>query len=398
MSCSPSTASSRVNRKAIFPWAPAIATFTTGSYSNRQVPSAAGIGGSQSPRTERNCAVSIGLGGPASLKLAPHRRNPLRIEAQPMHPAHISRVLDLQAAVHDDVQAAFLGKPRALLVDHAELAPENARVDRDGFPGDRRQRIGSAEDVDDVHPVRHIRQAGVAHLSEDLGLARIDRDNPVAVALEVEADEVAWAQRVRGQADDGDRVRAMEHALDRQRVLVSLEIQLGHLTPARPRSRSQIRSSTDSVPTESLIVPGRTPAAWSSASLSWRCVVLAGWMIRLLASPTLARCDQSVTARIRSWPAARPPAQSNENTAPAPRGRYFATSDSYALLGSPGYVTFETASWDSRNAATARAFSTWRSMRSDSVSRPCRNRNALNGDSAAPRSRSVSARSFIRKP
>ena len=140
--------------------------------------------------------------------------------------------------------------------------------DRDGLPGDRRQPVGSAEDVDDVHRLGHVRQAGVAHLSENLVLAGIDGDNPVAVALEVEADEVAGAQRIRGETDDGDRACVVEQSLDRERILVPVEIQVGHLTPARPLSRSQIRSSTDSVPTDSLIVPGRTPAASSSASLS----------------------------------------------------------------------------------------------------------------------------------
>src|SRR5262245_28521265 len=125
------------------------------------------------------------------------------------------------------------------------------------------------------------------------------------MALEVVADEVACAQLVARQPDDGDRARAVDDALDRQRILVSLE--LDHLTRASACSRSQIRSSTDSVPTESLIVPGRTPAASSSASLSWRCVVLAGWIMRLFASPTLAKCDQSVTPRIRSCPPFRPP-------------------------------------------------------------------------------------------
>ena len=43
----------------------------------------------------------------------------------------------------------------------------------------------------------------------------------------------------------------------------------------------------------------------------------------------------------------------------------------------------------------ARAFAQWRSMRSDSVSSPCRNRNALNGDSTGPRSRIVSTRAFM---
>ncbi len=95
--------------------------------------------------------------------------------------------------------------PRALLVDHAELTPEGAGVDRDRVPGDRRQRIRRAEDVDDVHRHGHIEQARVARLSEDLGLAGIHRDHPVAVPLEVEADEVAGAQLVAGQAHDRDR-------------------------------------------------------------------------------------------------------------------------------------------------------------------------------------------------
>ena len=70
------------------------------------------------------------------------------------------------------------------------------------------------------------------------------------------------------------------------------------------------------MPTESRIVPGPTPAARSSSSSSCRCVVLAGWMMRLLESPTFARCDHNVTPRMKSCPAARPPWQSNENTAP----------------------------------------------------------------------------------
>ena len=118
-------------------------------------------------------------------------------------------------------------------------------------------------------------------------------------------------------------------------VIWSLLLPGDAATAAKPCSRSQIRSSTDSRPTDSRTVPGPTPAAWSSSSLSWRWVVLAGWMIRLFASPTLARCDQSVTLRMRSCPPSRPPAQSNENTAPAPSGRYFSTSGRYLLLGRP---------------------------------------------------------------
>ena len=51
---------------------------------------------------------------------------------------------------------------------------------------------------------------------------------------------------------------------------------------------------------------------------------------------------------------------------------------------------------DLDDPATVRALPTWRSIRRDSVSRPCRNRKAFSGARAPPRSRSVSARSFIR--
>ena len=46
-------------------------------------------------------------------------------------------------------------------------------------------------------------------------------------------------------------------------------------------------------------------------------------------------------------------------------------------------------------AATAAVFEQWRSIRSGSVSIPCRVRNALNGDIAEPRSRSRVVRALM---
>src|SRR5204863_2834088 len=153
----------------------------------------------------------------------------------------------------------------------------------------------------------------------------------------------------------------VDHALDRQRILIAHQIKGGEIgrgrghghsdaTPrvadaadaairAKPCSRSQIRSSIDSVPTDSRMVPGPTPAARSSSSLSCRCVVLAGWMMRLLESPTLARCDHNVTPRMKYSPAVRPRRHSNENTAPAPRGRYLSDSARQRLAWRPGSHT-----------------------------------------------------------
>ena len=154
------------------------------------------------------------------------RRDALGVEAKPVHPARVARVLDLQAAVHDHRDATVLGDPRALGVDHAELAPEGAGVDRHRIPRDARQGLRRAEDVHDVHRPGHVEQARVARLPEDLALAGIDGDHPVAMPLEVVANEVAGAQLVSGQAHDRDCPGGVQHALDHQRVLVPGEI--GH--------------------------------------------------------------------------------------------------------------------------------------------------------------------------
>src|SRR5579872_1900995 len=324
---------------------------------------------------------------------------PLGVEAEPVHAADVPGVLHLDAAVHDHGQPGVRRDPRALDVDHPELAPQRLRPDRNRLGRDTGQRLRRAEHVHHIHRFRHIRQRRIADLVENRRLPGVHRNHPVPVPLEVVPDEVGRPQLVARQPHDRDRRRSVQHPLNVKRVLVCGQV--SHSSPsttANPCSRSQIRSETLSSPTDSRTVPGPTPVARSSSSPSCRCVVLAGWMTRLFASPTFARCDHSVIAPISPWPPARPPAQSNENTAPAPRGRYFITSGSYWLPGRAGYVTLDASGCDARKDATARAFDTCRSIRSDSVSSPCRNRNALNGDIAAPRSRSVSARSFIRYP
>src|SRR5215472_17686643 len=118
-------------------------------------------------------------------------RDALGVEAEPVHPAGVARVLNLETAIHDHRHAAVLGDLRAFLVDHAELAPEGAGVDRHGLPGDPRQRVRRAEDVHDVHRHGYVEQARVARLSEDLRLAGIHRNHAVAMPLEVVANEVA---------------------------------------------------------------------------------------------------------------------------------------------------------------------------------------------------------------
>ena len=49
------------------------------------------------------------------LQAATHGCDALRVEAEPVHPPDVARVLDFQAAVHDDRHAASFGDARRFL-------------------------------------------------------------------------------------------------------------------------------------------------------------------------------------------------------------------------------------------------------------------------------------------
>src|SRR5215469_7343951 len=101
------------------------------------------------------------------------RGDALRVETEPVHPARVARVLNLEAPVHDHRQAAVLGNPRAFLVDHAELAPERAGVAPPRAPRNPGQCTGRAKDVPAAPRLRYPQRSGVPLLPGDLRLARI---------------------------------------------------------------------------------------------------------------------------------------------------------------------------------------------------------------------------------
>src|SRR5579885_785326 len=86
----------------------------------------------------------------------------------------------------------------------------------------------------------------------------------------------------------------------------------------RAWSRSSIRSSTVSRPMERRMKSGVTPVSYCSSGVSCEWVVLAGWMISDLASPTLARWEKSSTLRINCLPASSPPLMPKPRIAPYP--------------------------------------------------------------------------------
>src|SRR5581483_2567452 len=76
-------------------------------------------------------------------------------------------------------------------------------------------------------------------------LARVDRHDAVAVALQVEAHEVARAQLVGREPDDGDGLRGVQDPEDRERILPALRDLRNHAhwrtltrAPSAPRPPS----------------------------------------------------------------------------------------------------------------------------------------------------------------
>ena len=128
-------------------------------------------------------------------------------------------MLDLHAAVHHDVEPRVAGDARRLVVADAELHPQHLRADGDRLARQRRHLAGLAEAVDDVDRLGDRGNARIAVLAQHLGVAGIDRDDPVAVLLQVLGREVARPVPVGRQADHGDRPRLREDAAQARDVV-----------------------------------------------------------------------------------------------------------------------------------------------------------------------------------
>ena len=105
----------------------------------------------------------------------------LGVEAEPVHAADVPGMFDLQAAIHHDHETAAACNLGSLGADHPELEPQRIRTDGNRLLGDRRDSSRLAKDVDDVDVHRHVAERRIAGLAEHLGLARIHRDDAVAV-------------------------------------------------------------------------------------------------------------------------------------------------------------------------------------------------------------------------
>ena len=105
---------------------------------------------------------------------------------------------------------------------------------------------------------------------------------------------------------------------------------------SNPYSKSAIKSSTSSIPTDTLIISGDTPANFCSSSFNCAWVVLAGCITKDFASATLAKWEKIFKDSMNILPASTPPLIPNVNIDPAPLGQYFLANSLYLLFSSPG--------------------------------------------------------------
>ena len=101
---------------------------------------------------------------------------------------------------------------RRRVVAHAELHPDHLGADGDGIVDDGRHLVAGAEDIDHVDGLGNVAQAGIGHLAQQrlAGDAGIDRNDAIALALQIFHDEVARPIPVRRGADQRDGLHPLQ--------------------------------------------------------------------------------------------------------------------------------------------------------------------------------------------
>src|SRR5689334_12519627 len=100
------------------------------------------------------CSGESWRGDCASAAVRLSANPPARRDDPGIHPDQIetpkeASMLDLDTAVHDDLEPRLVRDPRRFLVDDVELQPEHPGVDLHRLAGDRGRLVSAAEDIDD---------------------------------------------------------------------------------------------------------------------------------------------------------------------------------------------------------------------------------------------------------
>ncbi len=139
---------------------------------------------------------------------------PRKLTAQPPE-------LDLRAAVHDDLDPSLLGRRCRGIIADTELHPHHLGANRDRVLDDRGRVSRGAEDIDHVDRLGNVAQRCIdlfaeQHLPGDAG---VDRDHPIAFALQIFHHEVARPVPIRRGADHRDGLDALQ---DRAKLRVGV--------------------------------------------------------------------------------------------------------------------------------------------------------------------------------
>ncbi len=131
-------------------------------------------------------------------------------------------MLDLDAAIHHDVEPRRQRDGGGLVVFDAQLHPQTVGADGDRFVGDRRNVAATAKAVDHLNAqalgaqgVCRLGQTGVDRLAQNLlarvGGLRVDRHDAIAVLLHVARRGVTRPIGPRRQAHDADDAIARQN-------------------------------------------------------------------------------------------------------------------------------------------------------------------------------------------
>src|SRR5205823_4934857 len=102
-------------------------------------------------------------------------RDDAGVDARPIEPAENACVFDLDAVIHDHLEARVDRDLRGFEITDTELHPENAGVNRDRFTRDGDHLLRLAKTIDDIDRIGDRTQVRIAFFAEDLAVVRIYR-------------------------------------------------------------------------------------------------------------------------------------------------------------------------------------------------------------------------------
>lgn len=124
------------------------------------------------------------------------------------------KVLDHHALIQDHVESGCLRAGGAVHVDDALLHPYSTDPDCQGIIDHRCHELGAAKNIDHINTDLNITKRWIGFFAQDPVDHRIDGENPVAGALKIGSDPMAWTRSVWTQAHDRDGVSRAEDTVN----------------------------------------------------------------------------------------------------------------------------------------------------------------------------------------